>query len=1445
MSLGLKARSKRPLLAVGMFIVLFAALLVLGMTRIGRGSTTGPRPISKEIVLGQAHAGSLHGVTVSIKDPSQLQGQESIHIAISDAKGEVAEKWLHTADLDFYLTVRPRASGAVKLKLESTDILALPALTTAFQPVPEPRSGGANEPAVISAYPNGTWDTAQPIEFGQTIFASGDERPYAPAPVEDAYAAMLKGFQWFKFTFHGKEPCLAYFVLGITDRDVPLDVDVFQPAKAGQTGVVPYNEGEFVYQIEATQNYPGLYKFRTRILKPGETYYLRVAADHPAYQLRMYDYPVPPYKDPRLAVRAGMDFIVNMGDTWLSNTPRRGAVALRTTMVHAETHLCIACHPTQFSTRAYLTAIANGYPPVQRPSLEFLTDRIYNNSRPLYGVPGANWVRVIYSARTVASRLPLIENLFETNVSHDPPRPNFAVPYGNFLKVHYKGRTEMPGEETDGCEPMISPYEIATQSWQLFDQLGRQTHDSSWLAERDEVERLAPGYEPKNIIDVNWAINFFAVVGREKYSKQLDGLIQKLEQYQLPDGEWPYHFDKTEKPADFITYHAMYALACAGRRPETDPHLARAVEYCLSHERPEGSWEGDPVYQGFNTPFRATEFAVMGLSQLFSGPDTKPADKKRWDDAFAPPSTRKGKATGLLFPAWSDTSLPTTPLATDDLPRLLWQLDQFWDLAPLPLLRQIRQILATHPQPLAREAAARALGHMADPGAVSILIRALGDPSKLVQRSAAFALRQVLVRRSEVSESGKAELAAALRSPDARTRWGATRLFDQHFKYLTGDPRLLAALEVDLSDSVPAVRFQAAKGLWQWYYWQVDQPQVRAGILEALATHLNTEADTMVRRGLQESVYNVLDENTGYLGAWVRTAATKPDSQKIIDGYEAAVRDQAQTLSSVLRVATPQGREGILDALWDFHVRHYALPPLKANTVSIALPAVEVKYVSGVPDLHLPGYEYPPYREAVNFRYDVHNGFFQTRVGNDSDLIHFFKSSGPELEGALIACLTGADDDTKINVLKAGSTLSSAGGEKFAQAVLRLSLDPDASVRETVSYVYENGQRGILNINTPERPDPQLISTVVKILDEGTPESQAVLLPMLASLPVDSAWTSEPAVTSALKALLEKRPRPANYDSVLVAASSFPALAQEAGLRDLVLAGLNDPDPAVERASIQIVIERLLPAPETEPRVKEAFAALSSPARGILIEEVNDPKFARRHAGTSGGAISQDQSYFLGEDYSYKPPDFLASPIVRDTIVASLTDKDANVRAGALDLLTKVKGIEKRPEFVAQMKQLRTDPNLRLQLVAAGVLSGKTLEEALKEVAPKAVVDYDYFVAKIEPILATPGADGKACVMCHASHVIFRLRPPNEKGEFSEDESRSNFQFALRVIDVSNPQHSLILIKPTHLPEGGNAADYYATHNGGQRWPGNESSWQYKTILSWIRGARLETVGAR
>ena len=386
----------------------------------------------REIHLGRVRPDALYALTVWVKDPAQLQGNDAVLVTVDDASGEVESKWLHAGDLDFYLTLRPRAQGQVNVTLSAPAKVHMPEVGATLRAVPQAPSPAAAHAAeaqsgIIAAAPNNTWQTAQPFEFGQTIYGSDDERPYAPSPSEDAYQAMLKGFQWFKFTYHGTEARLAYFVLNVTDRDVPLDVDIFRLGKdaGGQQDVVPYNDGEFVYQIEATQNYPGLYKFRTRTLQPGQEYYVRVAANHPAYQLHTYDYAVPPYTDPHQAVRAGMDFLINMGDTWLSNTPRRGSVALRTVMQHSETQLCIACHPSQFTMRGYLKAVQNGYAPTQRPALEFIGDRLYNNARPLYGEPNTNWVRVIYTARTVSSRIPLIMHSLEENVTHDAPRPHF------------------------------------------------------------------------------------------------------------------------------------------------------------------------------------------------------------------------------------------------------------------------------------------------------------------------------------------------------------------------------------------------------------------------------------------------------------------------------------------------------------------------------------------------------------------------------------------------------------------------------------------------------------------------------------------------------------------------------------------------------------------------------------------------------------------------------------------------------------------------------------------------------------------------------------------------------------------------------------------------------------------------------------------------------------
>ena len=930
-------------------------------------------PEPSEFPLLNLQAGKFYAVTISVDSLDRMTGDSEIETSISDARGVVATKTLNPGDLDFYVTLRPRGTGSGVVRLTRRGAARDVPVSVDCRPMRMTKGD-----VVIAAQPNSTWQQAQEFELGQTVFGTGDERAFIPAPSEDTYQALVKGFQWFRFTYKGTGSKLVYFTLDILDREVPVDIEIFQLGRNPTTGeedVAASRDGQFVYLPEATQNFPGLYKFRTRVVKPGETYFIRIAANHPVWQLRTTLYDPPPYKDPRLAVRTGMDFLINMGDNWHANTPRRGSTALRSAMAHSETQLCIACHPTQFTTRGYLTAVGNGYPVTQRSSLKFLMDRLYNNPRPLYGQDDVNWVRVIYSARTVASRLPLIFDMFEKYVSGEAPRRELARGYGNYLKIHYRGVSQLPGEEADGCAPSISPFEIATQSWQTYDLLWRQSDEASWREARDALERITAPAPVRTVIDINWKIIALATIDRSKYQAEIDGLVKQLYSLQNGDGMWGYNLDPKSRPSDFITLHALYALALAGRRPEDDARMAKTLELCLRTQRPEGSWQGDPLYKGFNTPFRDTQFAVMALSQLYPGPGGK-----GWNAAFPSPPRELHPETVDVF---------------------LSEADQFWELPDEKVLRVLRRAAAGSDQPVVRQAALAALGRVADSKAVDAAVSALSARTKTVQLTAAWALREIASRRG----AGRAQITRALSSSD-RARWAATRVFNQHFRELTKDSGMLEALVRNLDDPVPQVRYQAAAGLWRWYCWQIDKEAVRGWILEALCARMGREEDALVRRGLVESIYDLLDENTGYLRAWVKASADEKDRQRINEGYQAVVRQQSQILARALRLGNTRAREGILTALWDFHTRHMALP--ENTSFQINLPAVFSQYVPGVPDLHRPGYEYSPYRAAASFKYDLFNGFQQTRIGNDSELIHFYATSGADLEQALLACLEGS-----------------------------------------------------------------------------------------------------------------------------------------------------------------------------------------------------------------------------------------------------------------------------------------------------------------------------------------------------------------------------------------------------------------------------------------------------
>jgi hypothetical protein len=86
-------------------------------------------------------------------------------------------------------------------------------------------------------------------------------------------------------------------------------------------------------------------------------------------------------------------------------------------------------------------------------------------------------------------------------------------------------------------------------------------------------------------------------------------------------------------------------------------------------------------------------------------------------------------------------------------------------------------------------------------------------------------------------------------------------------------------------------------------------------------------------------------------------------------------------------------------------------------------------------------------------------------------------------------------------------------------------------------------------------------------------------------------------------------------------------------LQQQVLAGLNDPNPEVQRASVRVSLEHFLLDPQTGPLVNTSFAHLDPSATSILLEEVGDPKFMNRHAGSLGRShLAGSEAYFLNKN---------------------------------------------------------------------------------------------------------------------------------------------------------------------------------------------------------------------
>jgi hypothetical protein len=405
------------------------------------------------------------------------------------------------------------------------------------------------------------------VELDRDYHALADERPFFTGKPEE-------GIHWYRLKSAKGAPVVAYLSIEVGDRELPSDIETF--VRGEDQTLKPYRVGGYSYQPEATQTMPGLSSFRVRKLEAGGDYLIRVAANHPAYTLRLRSYATSERRYDLEAVRMGMDFLASMGAAWHANIPRRGAVATRETLPHGEIQGCVACHPTVFTMRGYDSGLRNSFENVNPAARQTLVNQLNNHPRPFPGHEGVNWTRTIFSARAISSRA--------------ASWTDALLPY---LKLTGTSHWE---EEADGGAPNVSPFEIAYARYTSL--------------KEPEIARQIEEKEARNLIDLNWKIAGMAALG-----KPTEPLIETLFSWQRPDGLFPYHFDKTEEGAEFITWHALWALAKADLTLN-DKRIKRLYDLCLSKQKLSGEWQGESRHKAFDTPFRDTQFAVMALSEL-------------------------------------------------------------------------------------------------------------------------------------------------------------------------------------------------------------------------------------------------------------------------------------------------------------------------------------------------------------------------------------------------------------------------------------------------------------------------------------------------------------------------------------------------------------------------------------------------------------------------------------------------------------------------------------------------------------------------------------------------------------------------------------------------------------------------------------------------------------
>jgi hypothetical protein len=208
---------------------------------------------------------------------------------------------------------------------------------------------------------------------------------------------------------------------------------------------------------------------------------------------------------------------------------------------------------------------------------------------------------------------------------------------------------------------------------------------------------------------------------------------------------------------------------------------------------------------------------------------------------------------------------------------------------------------------------------------------------------------------------------------------------------------------------------------------------------------------------------------------------------------------------------------------------------------------------------------------------------------------------------------------------------------------------------------------------------------------------------------------------------------------------------------------------------------------------------------------------------------------------------FWVRPDATEHLARLLVDPDAAVRSEALELVKHLRLAVEQPAIARRVKALASDPALAsraLALLRASGFDPASIRADVSRTRPR-LLSLASFRRTVNPLFYQPGDDTYACARCHANHTILRVAEAQPDPGLSGEQLMINYNSALKVVNLGQPELSLLLSKPLS-PQGQGGADPSSptglTHVGGPRWSSPEHP-AYKAVLAWIREASAAASG--